>query len=108
MAQPTTYHQGSQHDAAARALTAHEHITQIHNRLLQIPEQLGGSWKGESATVYTQVLNEWNPQFKKVIDALHQIAENLKGSGIEYEEASTSTQAVTKNLMAALNGGAVK
>ena len=105
MTQPTTYQQGSQQDAATRALTAHEHITQIHSRLLQIPEQLGGAWKGESATVYAQVLNEWNPQFKKVIDALHLIAENLKGSGIEYEEASTSTQAVTQNLMVALNGG---
>ena len=107
MTQPTTYEQGSQHDAAARALTAHDHITQIHNRLVQIPEQLGGSWKGQSATVYTQVLNEWNPQFKKVIDALQTIAENLKDSGIQYEDASTSTEEVARQLAAALNGGSV-
>jgi WXG100 family type VII secretion target len=105
VAQPTTYEQGSQQDAAARALAAHEHITQIHNRLIQIPEQLGGSWKGDSASVYTQVLNEWNPQFKKVIDALHTISENLKGSGIQYEDAATSTQQVAQSLMAALSGG---
>ncbi|MER6944616.1 WXG100 family type VII secretion target [Nonomuraea sp. NPDC000554] len=108
MTQPTTYQQGSQHDAAARALTAHENITQIHNRLVQIPEQLGASWKGESATVYAQVLNEWNPQFKKVIDALHMIAENLRGSGIQYEEATTGAREVAQNLMAALNGGSVR
>jgi WXG100 family type VII secretion target len=105
--QPTTYEQGSQHDAAARALTAHDHITQIHNRLVQIPEQLGGSWKGQSATVYTQVLNEWNPQFKKVIDALQTIAENLKDSGIQYEDAGTSTEEVARQLAAALNGGSL-
>ncbi|GAA2696987.1 WXG100 family type VII secretion target [Nonomuraea recticatena] len=103
MSQPTQFIEGSQHDAAARALLAYEHITQIHNRLIQIPEQLGASWMGQSASVYTQVLNEWNPQFKNVVEALHRISENLKDSGIQYQEASTSSHAVTQNLMAALN-----
>ncbi|SEF80172.1 WXG100 family type VII secretion target [Nonomuraea solani] len=107
MAEPTRFQEGSQHSAAERALTAHGTITQIHNRLTQIPATLGGAWQGESATVYTQVLNEWNPQFKKVIDALHTIAENLKASGIQYTEATTSSREVAENLRAALGGGKI-
>ncbi|MEV4017832.1 WXG100 family type VII secretion target [Nonomuraea angiospora] len=105
MAEPTRYQEGSQHSAAERALIAHQNITQIHNRLTQIPATLGAAWQGESANIYRQVLDEWNPQFKKVIDALHTIAENLKGSGITYTEANTQASEVATRLKAALGGG---
>ncbi|MBF8193181.1 WXG100 family type VII secretion target [Nonomuraea sp. K274] len=105
MAEPTRYADGSQHSAADRAMIAHGNITQIHNRLTQIPATLGAAWQGESASVYTQVLNEWNPQFKKVIDALNTIAENLKASGIQYTEANTNAREVAENLKSLLGGG---
>jgi WXG100 family type VII secretion target len=105
---PTRFEEGSQHSAAERALIAHGNITQIHNRLTQIPETLGAAWQGPSASVYTQVLNEWNPQFKRVIDALHTIAENLKASGIQYNEATTNASEVAQQLKAALSGGEIK
>ncbi|MEO3804972.1 WXG100 family type VII secretion target [Nonomuraea sp. B1E8] len=107
MPEPTRYEAGSQHSAAERALIAHQNIMQIHNRLTQIPATLGSAWQGQSATVFTQVLNEWNPQFKRVIDALHTIAENLKGSGIQYDEANTNASDVAARLKAALSAGQV-
>ncbi|MEV1173550.1 WXG100 family type VII secretion target [Nonomuraea sp. NPDC049784] len=103
--EPTRYQKGSQHSAAERALIAHRNITQIHNRLTQIPTTLGAAWQGESVNIYRQVLDEWNPQFKKVIDALHAIAENLKGSGIQYPEPNTQAGEAATRLTAALGGG---
>jgi WXG100 family type VII secretion target len=105
VAEPTRYAEGSQHGAGERALIAHGNITQIHNRLTQIPATLGAAWQGESASVYMQVLNEWNPQFKKVIDALNTIAENLKASGIQYTESNTNAREVAESLKAGLSGG---
>ncbi|GAB2910404.1 WXG100 family type VII secretion target [Nonomuraea fastidiosa] len=103
--QPTTYTEGSQHSAAERAQQAVANIEQIYNRLTQIPETLGAAWQGEAATVYQQVLAEWTPQFRRVIDALNSIGENLKATGIQYNEANTQATDVAAKLRAALAGG---
>ncbi|GAA2839962.1 WXG100 family type VII secretion target [Nonomuraea rubra] len=103
--QPTTYAEGSQHSAAERAQLAVGNIEQIRNRLNQIPATLGAAWQGEAATVYTQVLNEWTPQFTKVIQALDLIAERLEATGIQYTESNTQANDVAAQLRASLNGG---
>ncbi|MEV0165770.1 WXG100 family type VII secretion target [Nonomuraea fuscirosea] len=107
MADRTTYAEGSQHSAAERVQIAVGNVEQIRNRLALIPETLGGAWMGEAATVYTQVLNEWTPQFTKVIEALARIGENLKATDVQYTEASTSASEVAARLRSSLNGGAI-
>ncbi|MEV0823088.1 WXG100 family type VII secretion target [Nonomuraea rubra] len=103
--QPTTFRNGSQGSAAVRAQLAVGNIEQIHNRLNQIPATLTAAWQGEAATVYRQVLDEWTPQFMKVIRALDLIAEKLKATDIQYTESNTQANDVAAQLRASLNGG---
>ncbi|MFC5823944.1 WXG100 family type VII secretion target [Nonomuraea insulae] len=104
--QPTTFEEGSQHSAAERAQAAVANIEQIRNRLQQIPETLGGAWQGEAASTYVQVLNEWTPQFQKVINALGVIGENLKATDVQYNEASTQANDVAARLRQSLDASA--
>lgn len=93
MAEPTPLPEGGQLSAAERALIAHGNITRIHARLTRIPQTLGVSWHGASAAVFTQVLDEWTPQFTRVIDALHTIAEDLRTPPVQHAEATGSREA---------------
>jgi Proteins of 100 residues with WXG. len=99
------YEQGSQHQASQRAQIAHDYIVTIQSRLREIPARLGASWQGQAATVFQQVLAEWDPQFSQVIASLQRISEALGQSDVTYVESQTTAHELTTQLMAQLSGG---
>jgi WXG100 family type VII secretion target len=83
-------------------------ITNIHNRLQEIPATLGAAWQSSSATIYKQVLTEWNDEFRKVLAALDDIGRKLKESDIQYTDATTTSRDLAENLRAQLSAGTYK
>ncbi|MCG5213702.1 WXG100 family type VII secretion target [Streptosporangium sp. KLBMP 9127] len=102
--QQQQYDDGSQLLAATRASDAHAFIVQIQTRLRELNGSVGTVWTGTAATAFSQVVNEWDPQFTAVIRSLERIATTLKDSDISYQNSQTSAEELTQQLKAALGG----
>jgi WXG100 family type VII secretion target len=99
----------SQHDmqlmaqAATQVSTAVGEVRALQGRLNATHDSTMGGWKGPAASTFTSAFMEFNADFTKVIQALDNLGEKLRVSGVNYgtvEQANTSS---ASKIISALN-----
>lgn len=55
-------------------------------------EPLAGAWKGQAALAFQMLMDRWTVEAHQLNDALHEIGEQIRGSGATYAHADEAEQ----------------
>lgn len=82
---------------------AHGDLTKEVNSL---PPKLAtkGSWEGSSAASFTGLINAWNADSRRILEALETFESNLRGVDVNYTDADQVNSDALRKLSAGLSG----
>jgi WXG100 family type VII secretion target len=61
------------------------------DRLKALCDELAASWTGQGATAFNQVMQQWDAEAAKLLDALQDIADNLDSSAAAQAEMDSES-----------------
>lgn len=73
-------------------------------RLRGLVDQLAGAWRGQAAVGFQNLMQRWDQDTAKLLQALDNIAELLDQSGTQHEVNDQEQQAAMGRIASALNG----
>lgn len=95
----------------AQFADAHQKVNETKLQMDQNLKQLASNiqatqagWSGPAAKVFQEVMDAFSQKSMKLNDALENIAEMLKSSGVQYETQDSDVQSQVSSLQAALEG----
>lgn len=89
--------------AATQVESAVGQIRGLQSNLAGAHESMMGGWKGEAASTFTMAFNEFNVDFQKVIQALDNLGNKLRQSGVNYATVETANHSSANKIVSALN-----
>jgi WXG100 family type VII secretion target len=100
----TTHDMQLMAQAATQVQSAGETILGIQNNMNSSHETMMGGWVGTAATAYTNAFTAFNADFTKVLNALNNLGEKLKASGVNYQVVEEANQSSANKIVSSLNG----
>jgi WXG100 family type VII secretion target len=90
--------------AATQVSTAVGDIQGIQSRLAGAHDSTVSGWQGPAATAFSNAYAEFNADFAKVIQALNNLGDKLRASGVNYNATEEANQSSANKVITALNG----
>jgi WXG100 family type VII secretion target len=90
--------------AATQVSSAVSEIQGLQSNLASAHDSMMGGWKGPAASTFTGAFAEFNTDFTKVINALNNLGEKLRQSGVNYATTEQANQSSANKIVSALNG----
>lgn len=89
--------------AATQVSTAVGDIQGLQSRLAGAHDSTMGGWQGSAAAAFSNAYTEFNADFTKVINALNNLGDKLRASGVNYNATEEANQASANKIINALN-----
>jgi WXG100 family type VII secretion target len=89
--------------AATQVSTAVGEIQGLQGRLAAAHDSTTGGWKGQAANAFTSAFVEFNADFTKVINALNNLGEKLRASGVNYATVEQANVSSANKIISSLN-----
>lgn len=70
--------------------TAVQHLGDTLQNVKNTIEQLQGAWSSSAADSFTNVMLQWNKDVSQLKDTLDQVAKNVTGASISYQDVDNS------------------
>lgn len=90
--------------AATQVGAAVGQIQGAQGRLNAAHDSTMGGWQGPAASAFTSAFGEFNADFTKVIQALNNLGDKLRASGVNYNTVEEANQTSSSKIISALNG----
>jgi WXG100 family type VII secretion target len=90
--------------AATQVGSAVGEIQGAQGRLNAAHDSTMGGWQGSAASAFTQAFAEFNTDFTKVIQALNNLGDKLRASGVNYNTVEDANTTSSNKIISALNG----
>lgn len=104
MAQVISAQEGALRKGAQAVGTAKAGIEQKMNTVRGEIEQVSGYWSGAAATSFTQLLNAWDEQTRKLNNVLITLQESLEGTEKDQAATEQEHQSTISNLGSIMSG----
>jgi WXG100 family type VII secretion target len=89
--------------AATQVSTAVGQIQGLQGRLAGAHDNTLTGWQGSAAAAFSNAYTEFNADFTKVINALNNLGDKLRASGVNYNATEEANQASANKIINALN-----
>ncbi|HWD05542.1 MAG TPA: WXG100 family type VII secretion target [Amycolatopsis sp.] len=92
---------GTPEELTKASKQVHDNVQQLNGhkqQLLSKMESTRSLWQGDAATTFNNIMNEFDQDFKKVNDALADIADRLDKAGSAYSANQDETNSRVKSL----------
>ena len=101
MAGETSVQRAAMNQAAQQLDDAYSVVTALRQQLQGHKGELLGNWQGEAATAFSNVYEQFDADFGKVLTAMRQLHEKLVATHARYV-ATEAEQSATVNKVAGL------
>jgi WXG100 family type VII secretion target len=89
--------------AAAQVSSAVGEIQGLQSNLNGAHDSMMAGWQGPAASTFTSAFTEFNTDFGKVIQALNNLGEKLRASGVNYSTIEDANRSSASKIISALN-----
>ena len=90
--------------AAQHVDNAGQDLANIQGRIQQAVANTSAGYVSDAATLFRNVMDQWNGDFAKIINGLDQIRTALTGTQKHYEAGMEQERASVNQIAALLNG----
>ncbi|OLF04929.1 hypothetical protein BLA60_38195 [Actinophytocola xinjiangensis] len=91
--------------AADQMVDTNELLQDNGRKLAQGVDSVQGAWSGAAATAFTNLMTQYQADFKTLNDSLFQIAEQVTGSSRDYAQQEETAASDVSAIMATLEDG---
>lgn len=91
--------------AADQMVQTNELLQDNGRRLAQGVDSVQGAWSGAAATAFTNLMTQYQSDFKNLNDALFNIADQVTGSARDYATQEETAASDVSAIMATLEDG---